>query len=459
MENEEISLILEKQRLFFQNGGTQDVKVRLQNLKKLKALIIQFEPEIVKSLWTDFHKPEFEVIATETRLVISEINFLIKNLKKWSGPKRVRTPLVHFLSHSYILPQPYGQVLILSPWNFPFQLAFVPLAGALAAGNCVILKPSQQVPETVKVMQKILGLMPPEIVSVIDGDHSTSDYLLSQRFDYIFFTGSPKVGKYVMKMASENLTPVSLELGGKSPCIVLSDADLKFAARRIAWGKFINCGQICVSPDYLIVDKRVKLKLIELLKQEIKTFYGEDPELSPDYARVISGESVKRLAGIVSGGAFEAGGKSDVNTSYFAPTIMNNVTLGDPVMGMEIFGPILPVLEFSEVDEIFPIIDANPKPLALYIFSENRKLVRDILRKTQSGSVSINDTIMQFASHYLPFGGVGTSGMGRYHGKKSFETFSNMRSVLSKSNLLDVWLRYPPYTKFKTKIVSFLMSH
>ena len=223
-------------------------------------------------------------------------------------------------------------------------------------------------------------------------------------------------------------------------------------------GKFINCGQICVSPDYLIVDKKVKGKLIELLKQEIKNFYGEYPELSADYARVISGESVKRLAGIVIGGTLEAGGKSDVSTSYFAPTIMNNVTLKDPVMGMEIFGPILPVIEFTELNEIFPVIDANPKPLALYIFSENRKLVRDILRMTQSGSVSINDTVMQFASHYLPFGGVGNSGMGRYHGKKSFETFSNMRSVLSKSNLLDIWLRYPPYTKFKTKIVSFLMS-
>ena len=409
------------------------------------------------SLWKDFHKPEFEVIATESRFVIKELNYTISKLKRWTRNRRVRTPIVHFLSYSYVSPQPCGQVLILSPWNFPFQLAFMPLVGALAAGNTIILKASGQVPEIGKVMYKILNHFPKEVVAMIDGDHSVNDYLLDQKFDYIFFTGSPRVGKYVMKKASEHLTPVSLELGGKNPCVIAADARLDYAAKRIAWGKFINCGQTCVSPDYVLIDKKVRDQFLQLIKKEISAFYGDNPGKSNDFARVISSASVERLSELIKCGQIVIGGTTDPVTRYVAPTVIKDVKPGDPIMGEEIFGPVLPVIDFEEFDEIYKIIEQNPKPLATYIFSRNKKLIREFLSKTQSGNASVNETVMQIASPYLPYGGIGPSGIGRYHGKKSFETFSNMRSVLVKSNLLDIWLRYPPYSKFKTKIVSFLM--
>jgi len=458
MEKEEISLIVEAQRKFFATGKTFDVDFRLATLKKLRSLIIQHEQEIVDALWKDFHKPEFEVIATESRFVIKELNYSISKLKCWSKKRRVRTPIVHFLSHSYVLPQPYGQVLVLSPWNFPFQLAFMPLVGALAAGNCVILKVSKQVPETARVMEKILSNFPQELVAIIDGDHTTNDFLLDQKFGYIFFTGSPRVGKYVMHKAAENLTPVSLELGGKNPCVIAADARLDYAAKRIAWGKFINCGQTCVSPDYVLIDKKVKDQFLELISIEITKFYGDNPETSNNFARVITPDSVKRLGGLMKSGQIVTGGRCDPETRYVAPTVIKDVKPGDPIMGEEIFGPVLPVIDFENFEEIYDIIEQNPKPLATYIFSGNKKLIREFLRKTQSGSSSVNETIMQIASPYLPYGGIGSSGIGRYHGRKSFETFSNMRSVLVKSNLLDIWLRYPPYSKFKTKIVSWLMK-
>lgn len=419
---------------------------------------MQYEADITEALWKDFHKPEFEVVATETRFVVKELNHTIRRMKGWSRRRGVRTPIVHFLSHSYIIPQPYGQVLILSPWNFPFQLAFMPLIGALAAGNCVIIKVSQQIPYTMAVMEKIIGHFPEELVAMINGDHSISEYLLDHKFDYIFFTGSCRVGKYVMKKAAENLIPVSLELGGKNPCVIADDARLDFAAKRIVWGKFINSGQTCVSPDYLLVDKKVKDKLLELIVQAVASFYGEDPGKSDHFARVISSENVKRLSLLMQQGTIVTGGNVDAETGYVAPTVIKDIKPEDPVMQEEIFGPVLPVIEFEDFNEVYDIIDRNPKPLATYIFSRKRSRINEFIRKTQSGSTSVNDTVMQIASPYLPYGGVGTSGMGRYHGRKSFETFSNMRSVLVKSNLLDIWLRYPPYTKFKTKLVSWLMS-
>ena len=457
MEKEEVTLIIEAQRKFFTTGKTLNSEYRLEILKKLRSLIIFHEQDIVDALWKDFHKPEFEVIATESRFVIKELNCTIRNLGKWTRSRRVRTPIVHFLSHSYIAPQPYGQVLVLSPWNFPFQLAFMPLVGAIAAGNCVILKVSGKVPNIAMVMEKILNQLPKELVSMINGDHTINDYLLEQKFDYIFFTGSPGVGKHVMQKASENLTPVSLELGGKNPCIVAADARLDYAAKRIAWGKFINCGQTCVSPDYLLIDKKVKEKFLELISKEIRLFYGNDPEKSNDFARVISSENVDRLGGLMKNGQIVTGGTTDRGSRYVAPTIINNVKPDDPIMQEEIFGPVLPVIDFEKFDDVYGIIEQKPNPLATYIFTRNQKLIREFMRRTRSGNACINETVMQIASPYLPYGGVGTSGIGRYHGKKSFETFSNLRSVLVKSNLLDIWLRYPPYSKFKTKIISWLM--
>jgi aldehyde dehydrogenase (NAD+) len=457
MEKEEIRLILEVQRKFFATGKTFETGYRIEVLKKMRRLIIQYEPEIVEALWKDFHKPEFEVIGTESRFVIKELNYTIRKLKTWARSRRVRTPIVHFLSHSYIAPQPYGQVLVLSPWNFPFQLAFMPLIGALAAGNCVILKVSRQAPNIVEVMEKILSYFPKELVAMTNGDHTISEYLLDQKFDYIFFTGSCRVGKYVMQKAAENLTPVSLELGGKNPCVVAADARIDYAAKRIAWGKFINGGQTCISPDYLLIDKKVKDKFLELISKEIRLFYGDNPEKSNDFARVISSENVCRLSELIKNGQIVTGGTTNPASRYVAPTIIKDVNPGDPVMQGEIFGPILPVIDFEKFDEVYGIIEQNPKPLATYIFTQNKKLVREFMRKTQSGNASVNETVMQIASPYLPYGGVGSSGMGRYHGKKSFETFSNLRSVLVKSNLLDIPIRYPPYSALKAKIVSFLM--
>jgi aldehyde dehydrogenase (NAD+) len=457
MEKEEIQLIFDTQQRFFATGETLNTEYRIKILKKLRFLIISHEQDIVDALWKDFHKPEFEVIATESRFVIKELNNAIRNLKKWSGRKRVYTPVVHFISHSFIIPQPYGQVLVLSPWNFPFQLAFMPLVGAIAAGNCVILKVSSQVPNVAAVIDKILSNLPKEFVAIVKGDHSANDFLLDQKFDYIFFTGSPRVGQHVMQKAAVNLIPVSLELGGKNPCVVAADARLDYAAKRIAWGKLINCGQTCVSPDYLLIDKKVKDQFLELISNEIRLFYNDNPEKSNDFARVISSENVRRLKGLMKDGHIVTGGTTDEENRYVAPTIIKDVKPGDPIMKEEIFGPVLPVIDFENFDEVYGIIEQNPKPLSTYLFTRDKKLVREFLKRTRSGNAAVNETVMQIASPYLPYGGVGRSGIGRYHGKKSFETFSNMRSVLVKSNLLDIWLRYPPYSKFKTRIVSFLM--
>jgi aldehyde dehydrogenase (NAD+) len=457
MEQEEIRLIIEAQRKFFEEGKTLDPKYRIDILKKLRSLIIFHEKDIVEALWKDFHKPEFEVIATESRFVIKELNTAIRNLKRWVRPRSVYTPVVHFISRSYVMPQPYGQVLVLSPWNFPFQLAFMPLLGAIAAGNCVILKVSGQVPHIAEVIEMIMSKLPRELAALIKGNHTTNDFLLEQKFDYIFFTGSPRVGKLVMKKAAENLTPVSLELGGKNPCVVAADARLDFAAKRIAWGKLINCGQTCVSPDYLLIDKTVEDRFLDLISKEISTYFNNDPKNSNDFARIISPENVHRLEGLMKNGQIVIGGDTDAEERYVSPTIIKNVKPGDPIMQEEIFGPVLPVISFEKFEEVYSIIEQNPKPLATYIFSRDKKLVREFLKKTRSGNVAVNETVVQIASPYLPYGGVGTSGTGRYHGKKSFETFSNMRSVLEKSNLLDIWIRYPPYSKFKTRIISFLM--
>lgn len=453
MEKEEIRIILENQRKFFITGKTLGISYRLENLKKLRTLILQYEQEIRDAMWKDFHKPGFEVTSTETRFVLKELNFAISNLRRWAKPKRVKTPLLHFIASSYILPQPFGQVLVLSPWNFPFQLAILPAVSALAAGNCVVLKVSQQVPETSAVIIKILSHFPEELIVVINGDHSISEELLNYKFDYIFFTGSCQVGKYVMTKAASNLIPLSLELGGKNPCVVTADARLDFAAKRIAWGKFMNSGQTCIAPDYLLIDRKVIDRFLDLLVNEIRKFYGDNPELSNDFARMINSSNVDRVLSLMKKGNIVTGGTSDPASCYIAPTVIRDVLPDDPVMKEEIFGPVLPVIDFENLEEVYEIIERNPKSLAVYIFTANMKLARDFLSRTQSGSAAINDTVLQIASPFLPYGGVGCSGMGRYHGRKSFETFSNMRSVLVKSNIIDLVLRYPPYNSFKERIV------
>ncbi len=458
MEKEEIGLILENQRNFFATGKTLNINYRLEILKELRSLIIRFEDEITEALWKDFHKPRFEVIATETRFTLKELDLTIRKLKRWAKPQRKLTPLVHFIAYSYVTPQPYGQVLVLSPWNFPLQLALVPAMSALAAGNCVVLKVSQQVPNITSVLQKILSHFPKELITIVNGDHSVSEELLNYKFDYIFFTGSCNVGKYVMTKAASNLIPLSLELGGKNPCIVTADARLDFAVKRIAWGKFMNSGQTCIAPDYLLIDRKVRDQFLELLDNEIKNFYGDEPEMSADFARMINSSNAERVLSLMKNGNIVTGGTANPAACYIAPTVIKDVRPEDPIMKEEIFGPVLPVIAYDDLEEVYRIIERNPKSLAVYVFTKDMKLARTILSRTQSGSAAVNDTVLQIASPFLPYGGVGSSGMGRYHGRRSFETFSNMRSVLVKSNLIDIFLRYPPYSKFKEKVVGWLMG-
>jgi len=457
MTSQDISLLLAKQREYFNTGNTLDIKFRIENLKKLRSLILSHEEELAEALHRDFGKPYYEVVGTETRFVIAELNHIITHLRKWSRRKKVRTPLVNFPSRSYIVPQPYGQVLILSPWNYPVMLSMIPAMGALAAGNCVVMKISQKVLHTGEVMARILDHFPGELITLIRGEHDLTDNLLNYSFDHIFFTGSTEVGRKVMIKAAENLTPVTLELGGKSPCVIADDARLDFAARRIASGKFMNAGQTCIAPDYLIIDVKVKDRFLSLLRDEIKSFYGEDPAASRDYCRMINVDKTERMESLIKDGKIVAGGTADREHCYVAPTIITDVGADDRVMQEEIFGPVLPVLTFSNFSEVYSIIGRQPKPLAAYIFTRSGMLAREFLSRTQSGTVAVNDTVMQIASPRLPFGGIGPSGIGRYHGKKSFETFSNMKSVLEKSNLIDLPVRYPPYTKLKVKVLKLFM--
>lgn len=453
MERRVIDSLINNQRIFFASGKTNDTDFRIGILKKIRKLILENEPKIINALWNDFHKPEFEVVATETRFVIKELNYLIRNLRRWSRPDNVATSLVHFIARSKVTYQPYGQVLVLAPWNFPFQLSFLPMIGAIAAGNTVVLKLSSKVPAIKAVIKEMLLSLPPEVIAIIDGDHDVAEYLLDSKFDFIFFTGSTSVGKHVMQKAAANLTPVALELGGKNPVVVAADARLDYAARRIAWGKFINCGQACVCPDYLLVDKKVSAKLLELIVAEIRKFYGNNASESDNYGRIVNSVNVKRLSDLISDSKIYEGGNYDVASSFFEPTILTGVSIEDKIMKEEIFGPILPVIEFDDFEEVYSIINKNPDPLSVYLFSCDKRLVRKFLANTRSGNATVNDTVIQIASSTLPYGGVGASGLGRYHGKKSFETFSNIRSVMYKSNLIDLPLRYPPYTDLKIKVI------
>jgi aldehyde dehydrogenase (NAD+) len=457
MDKNELELILESQRKFFASGKTLDINFRMENLKKLRALILSHEAELAEALHKDFRKPYFEVLGTESRFTVAEISLMIRNLKKWSARQRVKNALANFPARSYIMSQPYGQVLILSPWNYPFQLSMIPAMSALAAGNCVVMKVSQKVPHTIEVISKIISHFPKELIVLVKGEHELSDFLLNFRFDLIFFTGSSSVGKKVMTKAAENLTPVILELGGKNPCVVAADARLDFAAKRIASGKFINAGQTCIAPDYLLIDSRVKDRFIDLLVKEIKSFYGEDPAESADYCRMVSAEKTMKMKSFMDHGNVIAGGITDPVSCYMSPTVIDGVSPDDPVMQEEIFGPVLPVITYTDFAEVYAVINRNPKSLAAYIFTASKQLAREFLSVTQSGSAAVNDTIMQVASPNLPFGGVGPSGMGRYHGRKSFETFSNMKSVMEKSNLVDIPVRYPPYTAFKEKMLRLLL--
>jgi len=453
MKIENLPETLQKQRDFFSSHKTRDISFRLEMLKKLKNAIDEYEERITQAIYDDLKKSAFESYISEIGIVRKELNYSLKHLKIWAKPRRVKTSILHFISSSFIYPEPYGVVLIVAPWNYPFNLLFAPLIGAISAGNCVVLKPSNHSPNTSAVMEEMITrAYGQEYISFFQGGREVNKALWNEKFDYIFFTGNPPLGKIVMEAASKHLTPVTLELGGKCPCIVDREANLDYAARRIAWGKFLNAGQTCVAPDYLLIDRAVKKELIEGLIKSIKVFFGENPEESLDFPRIISDKHFERLCGLMKSGLIVSGGKTKKETRYIAPTILDKIKPEDPIMQEEIFGPLLPVLEYETLEEAVSFINSRPKPLALYFFSENRKKQRMILNKTSSGGGCINDTVVHLASQHLPFGGVGWSGMGAYLGKASFDTFSHYKSILKKSNLLDIKLRYAPY-KGKIKLL------
>jgi aldehyde dehydrogenase (NAD+) len=439
-----IEAIVQRQRAFFATGQTKSVEFRLAQLKALKQAILDRQTAILEALKADLHKPELEAFLTEIG-VIKEIDYAIKHLPAWAKPKSVAVPLDQRPAKARIYPEPLGVVLIIGPWNYPFQLMISPLVGAIAAGNCALLKPSEVAPQTSRILAALITeTFDPAYVAVVEGGVEVSQAVLAEKFDHIFFTGGTAIGKIVMQAAAQHLTPVTLELGGKSPCIVDADIHVEYAARRIAWGKFLNAGQTCIAPDYLLVDRRIKPELLEAMKNAVEEFYG-DPAQSPDYGRIVSDKHFARLTSLLSEGEILIGGQTNPSERYIAPTILDRVPLDAAVMQEEIFGPILPVIEYESLNEAIALITSKPKPLALYIFSRNKQVQDQVLAQTSSGGVCINDTIMQIAPSTLPFGGVGDSGIGSYHGKASFDTFSHQKSVLVKNFWFDLKWRYAPY--------------
>ena len=440
-----ISEIVSKQRQFFYTGTTKDVSFRIAQLKKLKQAILQYDSEIAEALKADLNKPEFEVYVAEFLMIFTDIADAIKQLKNWVKPQRKGVEVAFLPGSAYLYPEPLGVALIIGPWNYPFQLSLLPLVGAIAAGNCAIVKPSEIAPHTSHVINKVISkIFPREYIAVVEGGVETTQELLQEKFDHIFFTGGTAVGKIIMKEATKHLTPVTLELGGKNPCIVDTDINLEVSTRRIAWGKFLNAGQTCIAPDYLLVHKSIKEKLLTALADSIKEFYDAHPIESQDYARIISQKHYNRLVNFIEGDIY-FGGEHNSEKLFIAPTVINNVSWQDSIMEEEIFGPILPIIEYEDINEVITAINSRPKPLALYLFSNNKNLQARILRETSSGGVCINDTIKHYGVASLPFGGVGDSGIGKYHGKASFDVFSHYKSVLKRGFAFDMKLLYPPY--------------
>lgn len=441
---EKYGVLIQRQRTFFMQGKTKSVSFRIQMLNQLRNLIKLNEKLLMDALKQDLNKSEFDSFISEIGIVLEEIRFTIKNLRKWAKPRRVKTSLTGLGSKSYIYPEPYGVALIISPWNYPFQLAIAPLIGAIAAGNCAVIKPSELTPRTSTIIRNIINEnFPNGYISVVEGGVETSTALLKEKFDYIFFTGSVPVGKIIMEAASKHLTPITLELGGKSPCIVHEDANLKLAAKRIAWGKYINAGQTCVAPDYLLVHKRVKDEFLRLFRESVLELYGENPVEKGEFTRIVSERHFKRLTSFLKNGTVYFGGKYDQSNLALEPTVLIDISWEDEVMQDEIFGPILPVLEFEDISTMVGKINSRPKPLALYTFSNSQDVQNYILDHVSFGGGCINDTVFHLSSPYLPFGGVGESGIGAYHGKGSFDVFSHEKSILKQTNLFDLPFRYP----------------
>ena len=450
MTGQEIQALLESQRAFYRSGATLSVSFRREQLKKLYGAIKKYEADINDALKSDLGKSNFEGFMCEIGMALSEIGHMIKHVRRYARPKRVRTPLAQFPSRSFSVPIPYGNTLIMSPWNYPFLLTIDPLATAIAAGNTAIVKPSAYSPATSEIVKRIVGeCFSPEYVAVVMGGRAENTALLDQKFDFVFFTGSQSVGKEVLRHTAEHLTPAVLELGGKSPCIVDSSANIKLAAKRIVFGKYLNCGQTCVAPDYILCESSVKDEFISEVAKQIKSQLGEKPLDNKDYGKIINKKHFDRLLGLIDTSKVVVGGESDPDALRIAPTVMDNVTYDDAVMGEEIFGPIMPVLTFDSFDAVVDDLKTKDKPLALYLFTSDKKHMARVTGELSYGGGCINDVIIHLATSEMGFGGVGESGMGAYHGKVGFDTFSHRKSIVDKKTWLDLPMRYQPY-KSKT---------
>lgn len=458
--NEEIQNLVNEQRQFFDSGQTRPTLFRLKKLRLLKHMVKNHEDEILKALYMDLNKPEFEAWTAELALFYEEVNRAINNLRQWTRPHTVKTPLVLQPSRSWIQSEPKGLVLIIGPWNYPFQLVLQPLVAAMASGNCVIVKPSDKTPHTSGLLANLLKkTFEPSYVSAVQGPGSQMGPKLIEphRFDHIFFTGSTDVGKKILAMAALHLTPVTLELGGKNPAIVMPDANLEVAARRIIWAKTLNAGQVCIAPDYLLVHESVKEPLVRYMKESIRNFYGENPVFSNSFGRIINIQRLKVLSGYLQEGRILAGGDYDLDQRYLAPTLMDEVSQDSPMMQDEIFGPILPIFTFTDEKEIIPVVRRHRYSLAAYLFTESRKTEKAIMSQMEFGGGCVNNCIVHVANPYLPFGGVGSSGMGRYHGKAGFDLFSNQKSMMRSSMWPDPNMKYPPYDQKKLDLVKQLL--
>ncbi len=447
-EEMNIETILEKQREFFASGATLPVEYRIAALKRLREAVKRHENEIAAALKADLGKSDYEGFMCETGLALTEITWMIDHVRSLSREKTVATPLAQFASRSFVKPSPYGNVLIMSPWNYPFLLTIDPLADAIAAGNTAVLKPSAYSPATSRIVAELAAeCFPPEYVAVVTGGRKENAKLLEQKFDMVFFTGSQVVGKEVLHHCAERLTPAVLELGGKSPCIVDATANLKLAARRIVFGKYLNCGQTCVAPDYILCDRSVKDRLVDAIKAEIVRQFGADALANPDYGHIVNRKHFDRLMGIIDPDKVVIGGQSDPDALRIVPTVMDRVGWDDPVMGEEIFGPVLPVLTFDRFEDVFMLLRGRQKPLALYIFSKDKAHIRAVTSRISFGGGCVNDTVIHLATSTMPFGGVGESGMGAYHGVRGFEAFSHRKSIVDKKMWIDLPMRYQPYAR------------
>lgn len=454
MNQQQIDALREKQRKFFATGATLDVSFRIAALKKLYQALQENEQAIAQALHSDLGKSAQESFLCETGMTLSEISYLLKHIRGFAREKTVPTPMAQFAARSYRKPMPYGVCLIMSPWNYPVLLTLEPLADALAAGNTAIIKPSAYSPATSALLAELLGkVFPEEYVAVVTGGREENAYLLEQKFDYIFFTGSKSVGRLVQEKAARHLTPVTLELGGKSPCIVDKSANIALSARRIVFGKFLNCGQTCVAPDYILCHPAVKEQLIACLKAEIQRQYGSDPLHNPSYGKIISRKHFDRVAGLIDSSKAVCGGETDPDVLKIAPTILDNITWEDKVMGEEIFGPVLPILTFASAEEVVETVNRRDTPLALYVFAEDKQFVQTITTRCAFGGGCVNDCIIHLATSAMGFGGMGESGMGSYHGKTGFDTFTHYKSIVDKKTWLDLPMRYQPYQKVYNRLV------